>query len=229
MDAVHRSRDRFRTPLAGGWTRHSFSFGPHYDPDNTCFGALVLHDEHVLEPGAGFPPHPHRDVEVVTWVVDGVLVHEDASGAVRRLGAGSVQRMSAGAGMVHAERAGAVGTRFIQAWLLPDQPGGAPSYDATTVQPHALRDRLLPVCGPLAAASGVLHAGRLRPPRSVRLPQGGLRHLFVVRGAVELPEVGRLEAGDAARLSGPGAAELSALEETEVLLWRMETQVTPAS
>lgn len=226
---MHRSGDRFLTPLAGGWTRHSFSFGPHYDPRNTSFGALALHDEHVLQPGAGFPLHPHRDVEVVTWVVDGVLLHEDASGTVRELGAGSVQRMSAGGGVVHAERAGAAGTRFIQAWLLPDRHGGAPSYRATTVQPEALVDRLLPVCGPLAAASAVLHAGRLQPGRVVPLPEGGRRHLFVVRGAVELPGVGRLATGDAVRLSGPGAAELGALGSAEVLLWSMETQVTPES
>src|SRR5688500_12141960 len=125
---VHRNADRFVSRSPGVETRHSFSFGPHYDPTNTSLGPLVLHDEHRLDPGCGFGPHPHAGVEVVSWVLEGALVHEDDEGQRVELGPGGLQHLSAGGGTVHAERAGDVPTRFVQAWLLSDRPAAPPSY-----------------------------------------------------------------------------------------------------
>lgn len=210
---VRRAGARFLSRAPGVQSWHCFSFGPHYDPANTGFGALVLHDEHLLEPGAGFDPHPHRGVEVVSWVLEGVLVHEDALGGRRELGPGSLQHLSAGRGVVHAEHAGRVPTRFVQAWLLPDQPPASPSY---VVQAPA-DGGLAPV---RTVAGAVLSAGRLARGATRRLG-GPLVHVFVANGVVRI-EGKRLQVGDAARCSGPGQVWLVAEQPAELLVWEMQ-------
>lgn len=225
--SVHR--ERFRSDLPGGTTWHSFSFGPHYDPANTSHGPLLLHDEHVLDPGAGFDPHLHRDVEVVTWVLDGLLVH-DGPGGRRELGPGSAQRLRAGSGAVHAERAGDVATRFVQAWLLPDERGLPPADDALTPEPAELGSGLVPVAGPggleLAVAGVGLRVARLAADGSVRTSGAALEHLFVARGAVQAGEL-TLGAGDCLRSSGCGPLSLTALHPAEVLVWEMDVTARP--
>ena len=123
--AVRRAGERFLTLTAGVATRHCFSFGPHYDPAHVAHGPLLLCDEHLLAPGAGFDEHRHRDVEVVTWVLEGELAHSGPDGTAH-VPTGGGQRMSAGSGVLHAERAGSIGARFVQAWLAPVLPGAAP-------------------------------------------------------------------------------------------------------
>ena len=96
----------------------------HYDPDNVGFGSLVCHDDHLLGPGVGFDEHPHRDLEIVTWVLSGALQHSDSSGHTGVVRPGEVQVLSAGSGVTHSEIAGPDGpTRFVQAWLTPDSLG----------------------------------------------------------------------------------------------------------
>jgi redox-sensitive bicupin YhaK (pirin superfamily) len=211
--AVHRAADRFRTRAAGIRTRHSFSFGAHYDPANTALGPLVLHDEHRLEPGAGFAPHRHAGVEIVSWVLAGRLVHEDPVFGRHELGPGSLQHLSAGSGLVHAEHAGALPTRFVQAWLLSDRPAARPSYALTA---PAL-DGLTPV---LAVGTAVLHAGRLAAGQTARLA-APLLHVFVAGGAVQLGAQ-RLVPGDAVRCRGEAELELTAQEPAELLGWAMQ-------
>lgn len=211
--ALHRADGRFRSRSSGVQTRHSFSFGPHYDPANTGFGPLVLHDEHRLEPGAGFASHPHAGVEVVSWVLAGELVHEDPAGGVRRLGPGSLQHLSTGTGTVHAERAGDVPTRFVQAWLRSAEPLAAPSYDLTVPAP----DGIEPV---LAVGGAVLHAGRLEPGATSSIGAGGLLHVFVATGAVDCP-AGRLEQGDAARSTRRRPLELRTDHGCRLLVWEL--------
>ena len=87
----------------GRTTRHSFSFGDHYDPENVGFGPMVCHDDHLLRGGAGFPEHPHRDVEIVTWVLSGAVVHTASVGPPTTVAAGQVQVLSAGSGVLHSE------------------------------------------------------------------------------------------------------------------------------
>src|SRR3954468_17322701 len=118
---IRRGTSRFVTREEGRETRHSFSFGEHYDPDNTRFGALVCHDDHRLRAGAGFAEHEHRDLEIVTWVLSGSVEHSDGTGGTGGASVvtpGTVQLLSAGSGVRHAEVAGAgTGpTRFVQAW-----------------------------------------------------------------------------------------------------------------
>ena len=148
---VRRGADRFESRAEGIVSRHSFAFGPHYDPANTRFGALVTHNDDVLAPGAGFPEHPHRDLEIVTWVVSGALAHHDSSGGSAIVRPGMVGRLSTGAGVRHTETnawpGGSGETRYVQMWILPDADG-PPSYVTADVS------SLLESGGFVAVASG---------------------------------------------------------------------------
>jgi redox-sensitive bicupin YhaK (pirin superfamily) len=204
---VRRAGDRFVTHLPGVETRHGLSFGAHYDPDHVAHGPLVVCDEHRLKPGAGFAPHRHRDVEVVSWVLEGVLRHEGPGGKTE-VAAGSGQWLSTGSGVVHAELAGEVPTRFVQTWLV--SPGGTPSYESLTGAGPALQR--------VGARGGAtLHVGRV--DGSVALPAASYLHVQVSDGRLRVAGV-ELAAGDAVRLTGTGA-ELDG--HAHVLVWEMHT------
>lgn len=226
---VRRSTGRYRTTAGGVDTRHAFSAGRHYDPDNTSFGLLVLHDEHLVAPGAGFPEHRHRGVEVVTWVLEGAVRHEDSAGHSGVVAAGQVQRMTAGHGVLHGESNAArdVPVRFVQAWL-PDADDVAPSYEQCDVRPLLREGRLVVVASgrhpaaPLTLrGDAVLHVARLAPGQAVELPVGPYLHLFVASGEVELPGAGPLQVGDAARLTSAAGCTVRATSPAELLVWEM--------
>ncbi len=101
---VHRGGDRMKTRVAWLDSKHSFSFGEHYDPDNTHHGLLLVNNEDIVSPGQGFDTHPHRDMEIVTWVLSGSLVHQDSLGHSGVVYPGLAQRMSAGTGILHSEK-----------------------------------------------------------------------------------------------------------------------------
>jgi hypothetical protein len=152
---VRRAADRFVTETAGIVSRHSFSFGAHYDPGNVGHALLVAHNDDVVAPGAGYDTHPHRDLEILTWVLDGGLRHEDSRGETGLVVPGLVQRLSAGDGVLHSERndaATGASVRFVQMWLRPDEPGGEPSY--------AQHD-----AGPELSSGELVSRGRRRPAR----------------------------------------------------------------
>jgi redox-sensitive bicupin YhaK (pirin superfamily) len=224
---VRRAADRFVTREGGRTTWHSFSFGRFYDPGNVGFGPLVAHNDERLPPGTGYPDHEHRDVEIVTVVLDGALRHTDSSGRETVLLPGEISRTSAGVGIVHAEVADpssgpGVATRFVQTWLRPDEPGGAPSYATADVGAPA---GLTEVVGPGAALGlGIrgarLHLGRLQPG-TLRLPDAPLLHLFVVVGTVTLGER-ELVPGDAARLTDEGHRALGTSAGGTVAVWSFE-------
>ena len=189
---MRRAAERFVTRLPGVETRHAFSFGAHYDPEHVGHGPLVVCDEHRLEPGAGFAAHPHRGVEVVSWVLEGALRHE-GPGGTSEVPAGSGQWLSTGSGVLHAEHAGAAPTRFVQTWLLAD--AGTPSYERLTAAGPGLQ--------PVGSRAGAtLHVGRVDGPAA--LPVAPYLHVLVTAGRLRLDDV-VLEAGDSARLSGTGA------------------------
>jgi redox-sensitive bicupin YhaK (pirin superfamily) len=204
-------------------SRHSFSYGAHYDPSNTAFGLLVSCNEDTLGPSGGFAAHPHRDLEVVTWVLEGELLHEDDHGNRSVTRPGVVQRMSAGSGTVHAEvnASDAQPVHLVQMWVTPDELGAAPSYEQKQVP---AQEGLVPV------ASGRGHDGAVSIRQGgavlwvargeVALPVAPFVHVFVTRGSAELEDVGELEPGDAVRLIGSGPLSLRA---DEALVWEMHT------
>lgn len=134
---VHAAADRGRTRASWLDSRHSFSFGSWYDPARTGFGPLLVLNDDFVAPASGFATHGHRDMEILTWVVDGALVHRDDLGSEGTLRAGEVQRMSAGTGIRHSEWNASESDelRFLQIWIRPDHPGSAPSW-----QQHGLDD-----------------------------------------------------------------------------------------
>jgi len=149
--ALYASSQRSSSTADGRVTRHSFSFGPHYDPANLGFGPLVCHNDDVLDPAlfdpAGYPDHPHSELEIVTWVLEGALVHTDSTGARHVVGAGRAQVLSAGTGIRHSEVAdtGSGRCRFVQAWLAPTAAGTEPSYVLSEAPPP--RSGLVDVAG----------------------------------------------------------------------------------
>jgi quercetin 2,3-dioxygenase len=208
---VRRAGSRFTTEVPGVTTRHSFSFGTHYDPANVGHAVLVAHNDDRVEPGHGYDLHPHADLEIVTWVLSGSLVHADSEGHAHVVGPGQVQRLSAGSGVRHSERNDAPGatepTRFVQMWVLPDESGLPPSYALGTVEPHGLTP-LVSGIPRLDAAVGIHTAG-------------AALHVFVARGSVDLEGAGLLDEGDAARFTGDGAPRLTAATPAEVLVWQL--------
>ncbi len=228
---VRRSAERFTTRAPGLTSRHSFSFGRHYDPANLGQAVLVAHNDDRVAPGAGYDTHPHTDLEIVTWVLEGSLVHEDSEGRSGVLHPGLCQRMTAGRGVLHSERNDAPGaptpTRFVQMWLRPDEPGLDPSYaqhdigSATGLVPLVSGVPGLDTAVGIHTAGAALYVARLRPGDSVRLPDAPHLHVFVARGEVDLEEAGRLGEGDAARFTGQGGPALTAVDDAEVLVWQL--------
>src|SRR5690606_32235908 len=147
--------DRFATTIDWLDSRHSFSFADHYNPANPHHGVLLVNNDDVVQPGTGFDTHPHRDMEIVTWVLQGSLVHQDSEGNAGVIYPGLAQRMSAGTGILHSEKNDAwrhgVGdahdepVRFIQMWVVPDEAGIDPGYEQLEVEDARLREGLVPV------------------------------------------------------------------------------------
>ncbi|WP_405192661.1 pirin family protein [Streptomyces anthocyanicus] len=213
---VHRADERYPggDPAAGITSRHAFSFGPHYDPDNLRFGALLACNEERLAPGAGFDEHPHSHTEIVTWVVEGELTHRDSTGHETVVRAGDVQRLSAAGGVRHVERNDAsVPLTFVQMWLAPHDPGGDPAYEIV----RGIADST-PYAVP--AAGAMLHVRRLAAGERTAVPDGAYVYVHVVRGEVRLGEES-LTAGDAARITDAEALDAVALTQAEVLVWEM--------
>ncbi|MFL6130519.1 MAG: pirin family protein [Mycobacteriales bacterium] len=213
---VRRAGDRAVTRTSWLDSRHSFSYGSHYDPANTHFGLLLACNEDRLAAAAGFAEHPHRDVEVVTWVLAGALRHADDAGHRGEARPGVVQRMSAGGGVRHAEQAGPDGAHYVQMWLRPAAPGGPPAYDTVTVGTGTGLAELTPLRQPAAT----LHAGRLPPGGTATLPPVQYAHVLVGAGTLELAGH-RLGPGDAARLTCAGRVELRAPAGAELIAWEM--------
>ena len=242
---VRRSDDRFATDF--GWldSHHSFSFGGHYDPGNTHFGLLLVSNDDVVQPGTGFETHPHRDMEIVTWVLSGSLVHQDSTGHSGVIHPGLAQRMSAGTGILHSEKNDAHGgipavddVHFVQMWVVPDTEKIAPGYDQLDIGPTLDSGELVVVASGMprhkheSAISihqehAALYAARLAPGAGTVSPVAPLAHLFVARGSVELEGAGVLGTGDAARITGADGQRVTAGPDgAEVLIWEMHATLS---
>ena len=244
---IRRADDRFATRIDWLDSKHSFSFGRHYDPANTHHGVLLVNNDDVVAPGTGFETHPHRDMEIVTWVLRGQLVHQDSQGHNGVIYPGLAQRMSAGTGILHSEKNDAwrlTGAdeqqtdpvHFVQMWVVPDEQGIDPGYEQLEIGDELLRGGLVPVASGMAKHDGAaairirnayaaLHAARLDDGGSVTLPDAPYVHLFVPSGSVELEGAGRLSEGDAVRLTGVGGQRVSATGAAEILVWEMHAAI----
>ncbi len=238
---VRLGADRYRSSYDWLDSKHSFSFGPHHDPDNTHHGLLLVNNDDIVAAGTGFDTHPHRDMEIVTWVMQGSLVHQDSTGHNGLIYPGLAQRMSAGRGILHSEKndswrlegdAHSDPVHFVQMWVVPDESGIVPGYEQLEIDHELMSGALVPVASGMPQhddASAIrirnkyaaLHVARLTEGQSVQLPESPFLHLFVGRGAVTLEGTGPLAAGDAARLTASGGQRVTASEAAEILVWEM--------
>jgi len=216
---VRRAGERGR--YDHGWldTAHTFSFADYHDEAHMGFRALRVINEDRVAPGEGFGRHPHRDMEILSWVLSGKLAHRDSTGGGGVLVPGEVQRMSAGTGVTHSEFNGSdeAPVHFLQIWLLPDRRGHAPSYEQKPVPEAARRGRLALLASPDGAeGSTTLHqdarvyATLLDDGQRAALPLGPGRHGWVQVARGQLSLNGELlSAGDGAAISGEPALELA--------------------
>ena len=238
---VRRADERFKTGINWLDSKHSFSFSHHYDPANTHHGLLLVNNDDIVKPGTGFETHPHRDMEIVTWVLQGSLVHQDSTGHSGVIYPGLAQRMSAGAGILHSEKndswrlQGAHHTEpvhFVQMWVVPDEGGITPGYEQLEIDHELLSGCLVTVASGMDKHDGAaairiknryaaLYAARLQPGQNVQLPEAPYLHLFVPRGTVTLDGAGQLNTGDAVRFTGTGGQQVTAVEPAEILIWEM--------
>ncbi len=228
MIKIRKSTDRGRADL--GWldTRYTFSFADYHDPEHMGFRSLrVLNDDRIA-PGGGFGRHSHRDMEIVTYVLDGALGHEDSMGNGSTIRPGEIQRMSAGTGVVHAEKnASDAPLRLLQIWILPRSRGRAPGYEQKALSPADLKDRFCLAASGTPGRGAVtvdqdadLWIARLAPKVTVRHTLAPGRHgwLQVARGAVDVN--GRvLVEGDGAAISDELEIAITSKDAAEILLF----------
>ncbi|MEU3772720.1 pirin family protein [Streptomyces sp. NPDC032472] len=214
MIDVRRGADRYEggDPAAGITTRHAFSFGPFYDPDNLRFGPVLACNEEGLAPGAGFEEHPHSHTEIVTWVVEGELTHKGSTGETTLVGPGDLQHLGAGSGARHVERNdGAAPLCFVQTWLAPLAAGGEPSY-------RLVRGLADGTPYEVPAAGAALHVRRPAAGERIALPGAERLYVHVVRGDLRL-DGQELGPGDSARITGEEGLEVLAGSPGELLIW----------
>ena len=227
---IRRADSRFSTQI--GWldSQHSFSFGPHRDPDNVGHGLLLVNNDDVVRPANGFDTHHHRDMEIVTWVLSGELEHRDSEGNHGVLYPGLAQRMSAGTGIMHSEKnpSSTSDVHFIQMWVPPDTRGVAPGYEQRDVNEALAAGGLVPIASgqghdgavSIRQQGAVLWGGRLRAGETVEVPGDPHVHVFVPVGSGELSNGDRLSTGDAARLTAlDGLSFTAGSDGAEVLIW----------
>jgi hypothetical protein len=228
---IRRAADRAVTTTPWLNSRHSFSFGDHYDPGNTHHGVLLVSNDDVVAAAAGFDAHPHRDMEIVTWVLDGSLAHHDSTGNSGVIYPGLAQRMSAGSGIGHSERNASTTepVRFVQMWVQPDVVGIQPGYQQHAISDDELTGRLATIASGMPGhdaaisihnRSAALHGARLRPGDELALPDAPYLHLFIARGQVDF-EQAELSEGDAVRLTASDGVRVAARMPAEILVWEM--------
>lgn len=214
-----------------GWldSHHTFSFADYYDPSHMGFRALrVINDDHV-EGGGGFPTHPHRDMEILTYVLDGALQHRDSMGNEGLIRPGEVQRMSAGTGIRHSEYNASPQKplHLLQIWLEPEQRNLTPSYEQKMFSPEEKRGRLKLVASRDAREGSVtlhqdvsLYAGLFGAGDRAELPLAKGRHAWVHVARGQLNVNGSLlEAGDAVAISDEPAVRFDGVNAAEVLVF----------
>ena len=228
---IRRAADREVTTTSWLQSRHSFSFGDHYHPVNTHHGVLLVSNDDIVQPAAGFDAHPHRDMEIVTWVLEGSLAHRDSAGNSGVIYPGLAQRMSAGAGITHSEKnaSDTEPVRFVQMWVWPDEFGIEPSYQQQAIEDDRLEGRLVTIASGVPGhdaaitihnRSAALHAARLPAGAELTLPAAPYLHLYVARGRVNFDEAALVD-GDAARITASTGVTVAAHEDAELLVWEM--------
>lgn len=222
-----------------GWlsSRHTFSFAHYYDPAQVGFSDLLVINEDRVTPGMGFGTHPHRDMEIFSYVLEGALEHKDNMGTGSVIRPGDVQLMSAGTGVAHSEYnpSPTDGVHFLQIWLLPGSKGVRPAYQQAHFPAEEKRGRLRPVITPDGEAGSLrvnqdarVYAGLFDGDETAMLEPAADRYAYVhvARGSVEVNGI-RLNQGDGLKLRGAERLTFAAGVGAEVLVFDLRAQETP--
>ena len=214
-----------------GWlnSHHSFSFGSYHDPKHMGFGPLLVINEDRVTPGQGFGTHGHRDMEIISYVLDGALEHKDSMGTGSVLHYGDVQRMSAGSGVRHSEfnHSQTDGLHFLQIWIQPNVTGIAPSYEEKHFAPETKQGKLRLVASSDGRQGSVLihqnasiYASIMKEGDALEhaLDDGRTAYVHLIRGSLVVNGT-PLKAGDALKLTQEAAVTLTQAEDAEVLVF----------
>lgn len=237
---VIRSEQRWhwRNEWLESW--QSFPATGNFDLAANAHGLLMINNEDTVTPGEGFDMHDHRDTEIITWVLEGSVVHRDSLGNEGVIRPGMAQRMTAGTGIRHGERNGAgrqerQPLRVVQMWIPPDELGLTPGYQERDITAELAGNTLIPMASGMrkhrddaaitfANSYATLHVARLDAGTSVEVPEAPYGHVFLTRGHAEFEGRGELGTGDAVRLTGTGGQRITAGSDgVEILIWEMHT------
>lgn len=224
-------KDQDRYHFSNDWlsTYWHFSFDNYYDPDNMGWGALRVFNDDVVQPSTGFPTHAHREMEIITYVLEGELEHKDSTGGLGRIHPGEVQRMSAGTGIRHSEYNPSAETpvHLLQMWIIPATNGLSPSYEQQQFSAGQRQGRLLPI----ASGRGESGTVKLHQDASIYVSdlgqsdrlthslEGGRRaYLFVIDGDLQLNEADALTRGDQARIENERELRFATAHASQFLL-----------
>jgi redox-sensitive bicupin YhaK (pirin superfamily) len=227
MIQIVRANERYFSDY--GWlkTYWLFSFAEYYDPNNIQFGALRVFNDDVIEPNSGFPTHPHREMEIITIVLEGEITHRDSMGNKTVIRAGDVQRMSAGTGLTHSEfNLADTPVHLYQIWMFPDEKALKPTYDQKTFPSDAWNNRLLPVASGQGLSDVVtfntdatIFRSHLEAGKSIDylVPESRRVLIYVTAGDLQLNDQ-RLKTNDEARIDIENELLLTALSPTDLIL-----------
>ena len=230
MITVRRAENRGVTDF--GWldSRHTFSFGEYYDPDHLGFRSLRVINDDRVRGGSGFPRHGYRDMEILTWVLEGGLAHRDSLGSGSVIRPGDLQKMSAGTGILHSEfnASETDPVHFLQIWIVPERAGLPPAYEQKHFDAGDRRGRLLRIAGRSPLDDGALavhqdvdvHTALLEVGEAVEHVPAPGRHVWihVARGLVDVNGVA-LSDGDGAAISGETRIHLESRKSAEIMLF----------
>jgi len=229
MKEIRRSSERGHADHGWLQSRHSFSFADYHDPEHVHFGPLRVINEDRVAPGKGFGTHGHRDMEILSYVLEGALAHQDSTGTSSVIRPGDVQRMSAGSGVQHSEFNASASelVHFLQIWIIPDATGIPPSYEEKHFTVQDRRGKLCLIAAPDQADGAVLmhqdariHAGLfdVGEHASFTVRDGRKAYVHVARGALHVAGL-HLEAGDGLKITEPGDLEIREAKAAEVLVF----------
>ena len=227
MIEVIKAKDRHFTDFGWLQTYWLFSFSSYFDPHNIQFGALRVFNDDVVQPGTGFPTHPHEEMEIITIVLTGEMTHEDSMGNKSIIKAGDVQRMSAGTGLTHSEfNLAKTPVHFYQIWIFPDESALKPTYDQKTFSPSQWKNRLFPVASGQGIPDTVtfhtdatIYRCAINTGKSVTLAKTSGRRIFVylTDGQVEVNGYGMIPK-DQARVDIEEPLKIDAKKDSDFIL-----------
>jgi len=210
-------------------SRFHFPFAEYSDPKRSGFGVLRVCNDDLLQPSRGFGTHPHRDMEIVTYIVNGALTHQDSMGTKETLGRGSIQFMSAGTGVRHSEANASNDSplRFIQIWIVPRDRGGEPNYGSLSRSaPSSTLEHLVSDTKSSSQTSvrinqdANIYAGEIKEAMELSIGQNRQVYLLCIEGNIAIGEI-QLDKHEAATISGPCQITLSPLEKSHLLYIEM--------